>query len=723
MKSPVDKQIIKRQRKDKRLKVTVTLFGGLVLFTLVLLIFHLISQAMPLAMSPSLSEVSSPEFNEAQKSQGMSVLSAGDLMEGQPLLARTEDCRVRMLNLNKAETGFASFHDYIRPCDHSTAVVSEKEQHYIVDISGSGQVRVVDVQSIAMTQSPLLTGAEPKALGAGLISFALPEAVWLAQQSWQVYPGERWIVAKVVTDSQTFVRWVNRANPTRIIDFSFSPRAMVLPLPGAALTLTFEKGLLTQQPLDGVANDSLTKESIVWWQSLPKDRTLLTASDNGLLTRWILRNKNGQMTFYPTWTIPFDDYQTPVDVSAHATSDALAILTSASKLVLMNRVTGEVVSATDLEVPRSSLSWYGRRLYLASETGVSIQKVNWLSGVTTWASLFQPQEYEGYQQADTVWQTTSGSDYQETKYSLVPLLIGSLKASVLALMIAIPVAVGAAIYSAYFSEARLRHWLKPALEMLEAVPSVLIGFVAAIWLAPMAERVLFSFGFFLIVVPVILFVAALFQYRIARKFPPVLRRGTELIVLPLLLLALGYVSMQWAPDWIFNLTGVDSLTALSTSSETPIGKTTIVVALALGVAISPTIYSLAEDAISGVPDYLKHASFALGATRLQTLHHVVLKMAMPGILAAIMLGFGRAFGETMIVLMVTGNTPISDWHLLEGLRALTANLAIELPETDVNSVHYQILFFTACILFGFTFVVNTLAELLRQRLRVNARHD
>ncbi len=723
MKSPVDKQIIKRQRRDKRLKFTVTLFGGLVLFTLVLLISHLISQALPLAMSPSLSVVAEPEFDQAQHQQGLSVLAAGDLMEGQPLLARTEECRVRMLNLNSSRTGFAPFHDYIRPCDHQTTVVSEQEQHYIADVSGAGLVRIVDVQSIAINRSPLLTGSEPKSVGAGLISFGLPEAVWQNQQSWDFAMGERWVVAKVKTPESTFVRWVNRNNPTQSKDFSFAADARVMALPGAGLTLVYHKGVLTQHSLDGKASDALLNTDIVWWQSLPKDRTLLTASETGLLTRWVLRNRAGVMAYYPTWQVTTEDNDIPVDVSAHATSNALAVLTAGDKLLLMNRVTGEVVSTTELELPHNQLSWYGRRLYLSSDTGVSIGNVNWLSGITTWASLFQPQEYEGYQQADTVWQTTSGSDYQETKYSLVPLLIGSLKASVLALLIAIPVAVGAAIYSAYFSEARMRHWLKPALEMLEAVPSVLIGFVAAIWLAPMAERVLFSFAFFLIAVPTILFVAALFQHRVARRFPPALRRGTELITLPILLLLLGYVSMQWAPEWLFGLTGVDSLTALATSSETPIGKTTIVVALALGVAISPTIYSLAEDAISGVPDYLKHASFALGATRLQTLHHVVLKMAMPGILAAIMLGFGRAFGETMIVLMVTGNTPVSDWHLLEGLRALTANLAIELPETDVNSVHYQILFFTACILFGFTFVVNTLAELLRQRLRVNARHD
>ncbi len=724
MKSPADKQIKKRQRKDKRLTFIVTLFGGMVLFTLVLLITHLISQAMPLAMRPDVVNVASASLSPEQIKQGQAVLASGDLMEGQPLMTRSDECRVKMLALNGTKTGFEPFHDYIRPCDHETRVVSETGQHFIADVSSSGQVRIVEVQSLALpTAEPQFNAGEPRTIGAGLISFALPQDIWDGRIRWQIELGEQWIVAVVHTPSQIFVRWVNRRNPVKITDHHYSSDASVLPLPGSGITLVYENGVLGQYPLKGAPEEKFTREPVSWWHSLPKDRTVLMASPEGKLTRWVLQNTDGKMRYYPTWTTTLPEKQLPADVTAHATTNGLALLTKQQQVLLMNRVTGEVVSRFRNATPQSHISWYGQRLYLWSDSGVSVEKVNWLTGITTWSSLFSPQQYEGYQEDGTIWQTTSGSDYQETKYSLVPLLIGSLKASVLALIIAIPVAVGAAVYSAYFSRAALRHWLKPALELLEAVPSVLIGFVAAIWLAPMAERVLFSFAFFLVVVPLILFAAAFVQNRLARKLPHVLRQGTELVVLPLMVFCLGYVSMQWAPEWIFSLAGVDGFEAMSASSETPVGKTTIVVALALGVAISPTIYSLAEDAISGVPDYLKHASFALGATRLQTLQYVVLQMAMPGILAAIMLGFGRAFGETMIVLMVTGNTPVSDWSLLEGLRALTANLAIELPETDVQGAHYQILFLTACILFGFTFIVNTLAELLRQKLRVNARHD
>jgi phosphate transport system permease protein len=121
--------------------------------------------------------------------------------------------------------------------------------------------------------------------------------------------------------------------------------------------------------------------------------------------------------------------------------------------------------------------------------------------------------------------------------------------------------------------------------------------------------------------------------------------------------------------------------------------------------------------VFGVPKSLSDGSLALGATPWQTLVHVVLPTASPGIFSALMIGLGRAVGETMIVLMATGNTPIMDWNLFEGMRTLAANIAVEMPESEVNSSHFRILFLAALVLFLFTFVVNTVAELIRQRLR------
>jgi len=146
-------------------------------------------------------------------------------------------------------------------------------------------------------------------------------------------------------------------------------------------------------------------------------------------------------------------------------------------------------------------------------------------------------------------------------------------------------------------------------------------------------------------------------------------------------------------------------------------RNSLVVGIAMGFAVIPTIFSIAEDAVFSVPKHLSSGSLALGATPWQTLLYVVLLTASPGIFSAIMVGMGRAVGETMIVLMATGNTAVMDLSIFTGFRTLSANIGVEMPEAAVGSTHYLLLFLSALVLFAFTFFVNTLAELVRQRLR------
>ncbi|MBD3756141.1 MAG: ABC transporter permease subunit, partial [Gammaproteobacteria bacterium] len=146
-------------------------------------------------------------------------------------------------------------------------------------------------------------------------------------------------------------------------------------------------------------------------------------------------------------------------------------------------------------------------------------------------------------------------------------------------------------------------------------------------------------------------------------------------------------------------------------------RNAMVIGFAMGFALIPTIFSVTEDAIYNVPSYLVNGSLALGASGWQTLVGVVLPTASPGIFSAIMLGFGRGVGETMIVLMASGNTPLMETNLFEGMRTLAANLAVEMPEAAVDSSHYRVLFLSGLVLFIFTFVFNTLAEVVRQRMR------
>ncbi|GEA09530.1 hypothetical protein KUL42_42910 [Alteromonas sp. KUL42] len=717
----------KRQRNDRWSRYVVTGFGGLVLLTLVILITHLVSQALPLAYIPSLQFISTFEVSKPER-----IISAGDVISGQPLLVQKENCRLGLKVLDNQV--LTTKHDYIRPCDYALTTYHALGENYIVDVSPNAQVRVIPVRGFDMLSNTSHEEHASSEMSSSSfhhhIAFALPKDRWNSRSDWRIALSSKWIVFAIVQDSSLFVRWVNRKRPTNIIDKTFTDVNDFLLMPGSeSLLLRTDNGLYFNRVRDeanvltvitteiGDAEVDYSNDSVSLF-ALAKHRTFFLADTSShQVSRWVLSQSDNGLTFSESYRLTLNEGETVRDVAEHASMNLVALLTTKQRIILINRVSGEQVKTQGISAQPYQIIWFGDKLYGISDKALTIWQGKHLSGITTWSSLFSPQHYEGYDSEETVWQTTSASDFQEAKFSLTPLLIGSTKASLLALLIAIPVAIGAAIYTAFFAKNKLRNVLKPAIELLEAIPSVLIGFIAAIWLAPKAEQFLFSFAFFLVVVPFVLLAVATVQRPVAEKLPKKLRHGAELLFAISGVFMLGFVSVEFAPQFILSLFDTDTFTLLAGESSSPIGKTTIVVAIALGLAISPSIYSLAEDAINGVPSDLKHASFALGATRLQTLIHVVLHVALPGIVAAIMLGFGRAFGETMIVLMVTGNTPISSWGLIEGLRALTANLAIELPEADVSSAHYQILFFTACILFLFTFLMNTLAELIRQKVR------
>jgi phosphate transport system permease protein len=195
-----------------------------------------------------------------------------------------------------------------------------------------------------------------------------------------------------------------------------------------------------------------------------------------------------------------------------------------------------------------------------------------------------------------------------------------------------------------------------------------------------------------------------------------------LLILPLLL-AGGAVAF-WIGTSVENLAfGGDFKGWLSSSLGLVYDqRNSIVVGIAMGFAVIPIIFTISEDAFSSVPQHLTAASLALGASRWQTATRVVLPTASPGIFSAIMIGFGRAVGETMIVLMATGNTPVMDWSIFNGFRALSANIAVELPEAPEGATLFRVLFLAALLLFGLTFLVNTVAEVIRLRLRQRYRY-
>lgn len=333
-------------------------------------------------------------------------------------------------------------------------------------------------------------------------------------------------------------------------------------------------------------------------------------------------------------------------------------------------------------------------------------------------SLYQKVWYESYPKPDYVWQSSSASNDFEPKYSLTPLVFGTLKAAFYAMLVAVPLALMGAIYTAYFMAPGMRRLVKPGIEIMEALPTVILGFLAGLWLAPFVEEHLAGIFALLLIVPLAVLAFAYLWQLLPAAFRHKISEGWYAAVLIPVILFSGWFSFYVSVPLEFALFGGSLRHWLDT--EWGIGydqRNALVVGLAMGFAVIPTIFSIAEDAIFSVPKHLTVGSLALGATPWQTMMRVVLLTASPGIFSAVMIGLGRAVGETMIVLMATGNTPVMDLSIFQGMRTLSANIAVEMPESEVDSTHYRVLFLAALVLFMFTFVVNTLAELIRQRLR------
>ena len=255
---------------------------------------------------------------------------------------------------------------------------------------------------------------------------------------------------------------------------------------------------------------------------------------------------------------------------------------------------------------------------------------------TQWRHLTQPHQWSGYDKPEYIWQPVG----QIHKYNLVPLFVGSLKTTFVGLLFSVPLAVGAAIYVSQLARPRLREVLKPAIEMLSGIPSVVVGFFALLVMATVLQKV---FGY-----------------------------------------------------------------------ETRLNA--FVAGIALGFAVIPVVFSISEDALTSVPQSYTQAALALGASPWQTAWQVVLPAALPGVFAATVLGFGRAIGETMIVLMVCSASVLS-WSIFDSARSITTTIAAEMAEAVAGGHHYRILFALGAMLFAVTFASNMAADVIMHRLK------
>lgn len=416
---------------------------------------------------------------------------------------------------------------------------------------------------------------------------------------------------------------------------------------------------------------------------------------------------------------------------------------------------------------------------------------------STIQSLFGKVWYEGYSEPQFVWQSTAGTDAAEPKLSLIPLIFGTFKAAIYSLMLAIPIGLLAAIYTSEFLQPRTRAVVKPVMELMATLPSVVIGFVAALVLSPIVENwiaaIVIAFG----VIPLTLISVSFAWQLLPPKISILLDGIPKLIAFLLAIAGAVWVCILAGPlientffagdfkKWtsgegsgqpflvilfmpvaflvailltrpLFNATYRARLRDLSKFAaamreligwvivlalaigialglsmllsqigydargglvDTYVQRNALVVAFAIAFAEIPIIYTISEDSLNAVPSYLRSGSLACGASKWQTTKWIVLPTAASGIFSAVMIALGRAVGETMIVVMATGNTPVMDINLFNGLRTLSANINVELPEAVRDSTLYRTLFLCALVLFVMTFVINTVAEIVRQRYR------
>lgn len=333
-------------------------------------------------------------------------------------------------------------------------------------------------------------------------------------------------------------------------------------------------------------------------------------------------------------------------------------------------------------------------------------------------SMWQKIWYEGYESPEYIWQSSAATNDFEPKLSLAPLAYGTLKATFYAMLFALPLAICGAIYTAYFMATPVRKKVKPCIEFMEALPTVILGFLAGIWLAPLVEQYLPGVLLTLFSLPIVMLLVSFLWFVLPKSLKRCVPDGWEPIALaPFILLTVAVCFYSSHPLEAIFFGGDAKIWMRDTLGIAYDQRNSLVVGIAMGFAVIPTIFSIAEDAVFAVPKSLTFGSLALGASPWQTLVRVVLPTASPGIFSAVMIGTGRAVGETMIVLMATGSTPIMDMNIFEGFRTLSANIAIEMPEAEVHSTHYRLLFFAAFCLFIFTFIFNTTAEIVRQRLR------
>lgn len=448
--------------------------------------------------------------------------------------------------------------------------------------------------------------------------------------------------------------------------------------------------------------------------------SLLVGDDQGRITQlFMVRDAQNNYALTPIRSMRLSDAPI-VQIVPEQRRKSFAVADAAGTVGFISATAERLALAEKIATGSAGIavSPRGDRLFVVEGNELRVHDVHNEHPDVSWSALWGKVWYEGYDEPKYIWQSSAANNDFEPKFSLTPLAFGTIKAAIFAMILAMPLAICGAIFTAYFMAPRLRTVVKPTIEMMAALPTVILGFLAGLWLAPLFESALPAVFTMLIVTPLFVVAAALLWQYMPERVRLALPGGWEpLLLVPVIALAvaLPFMTSGWMETTFF---GGDVRVWLTSTLDIPFDqRNALVVGFAMGFAVIPTIYSIAEDALFEVPRHLTQGSLALGATPWQTMMRVVLPTASPGIFSAVMIGFGRAVGETMIVLMATGNTPVMTMNIFEGFRTLSANIAVEMPESEVGSTHFRVLFLAALVLFLFTFLVNTTAEIIRHRLR------
>ncbi|MGY3915554.1 ABC transporter permease subunit [Aeromonas australiensis] len=725
----------KRRIKDKLAKYSVTTGGALVLVALLLIFFYLLYVVKPIFNGASIEQTASFSLPVTGKSAWLGMEEQNEIGyrfsdQGQVnFFALQSDDKVKVgQSLGQAQVAG----------DISTATTPAPGQKLIAYGFADGKALVVqpafkvsypnDVRVIEPSlkypfgEEPVVIDPQGKALQRMVFEATKDKMATAA-----VTEDGRGVLM-VMSGEENFlsgeIEWSSEnytipSLPRHVDQMLLTPNLRILFVRQGNRLSVYDIHNLSEIALRNVLEINAPNANVTRVELLAGASSLLVGNDNGVISQWFEVAKDGKRQFTQIRDFKGDgavELLTPEHFrKGFISADKDGIIsffhaTGESKL-LTEKVAGGGLSALAIS-PRHNV------LLMQQGDTFKLFAVENEHPEVTWSAIWQKVWYEGYPEPQYVWQSTSASNDFEAKLSLVPLSFGTLKAAFYALLFAVPLGVAGAIYTAYFMSPGMRKFVKPTIEIMEALPTVILGFLAGLWLAPIVEDYLPGIFMMLVMLPMGMLLAALLWHLLSDTLKQRVPEGSQAVLLIPVVILIGWLALTLSPVVENAFFGGDTRSWLTNDMGIKFDqRNSLVVGIAMGFAVIPTIFSIAEDAVFSVPKHLTQGSLALGATPWQTLSRVVILTASPGIFSAVMMGLGRAVGETMIVLMATGNTPIMDFSMFQGLRTLAANIAVEMPESEVGSSHYRVLFLAAFVLFVFTFFFNTLAEFVRQRLR------